>query len=174
MHDDRLRPGLDRRPCDLDMVARRLVPSEPNLDGDRDLHRAAHGLDDAGDAPGLARERGAEPLAREVVDGAAEVHVDEIRATRLGECRGPRHLLRVRARELHRERGLIGRATNQRELRPAFLLEAAGDHHLGHEDARAVLDAEAAEGQVRALRHGSDDDGARRSAGKLTSSTMEV
>ena len=57
---------------------------------------------------GWRAERGAKAFAREVIDRAAEVHVHEIRTARFDERRGPRHLVRVVAGELHAEEGLVG------------------------------------------------------------------
>ena len=94
-----------------------------------------------------------------MIDRAAEVHVDEIRAARFDERGGPAHLLRVGARELHGEARLVRRPPDQRELRPALLLEPPGYRHLAHRDARAELDAEPPVRQVRALRHGAHDHG---------------
>jgi hypothetical protein len=44
-------------------------------------HRLLHGFDDAADAPGLAAEGGADAFAREVIDRAAAIQIDEIDAS---------------------------------------------------------------------------------------------
>jgi hypothetical protein len=95
-----------------------------------------------------------------VIDGTAEIDVDEVGAARFGQRGGPRHLLRLVARELHPEAGLAGGPPDQRELAPPALLQAARHDHFAHEDARAELHAQAPVGQVRSLGHRRRDDGA--------------
>ena len=116
-------------------------------------HRLLHRFDDAADAGGLAAERGADALVREVIDRAAAVQVDEIGAARFDERRGPAELLGIGAGQLHAEERLALELANQRELALAALLEPPRHRHLADRDARAELDAQAAVGKVRALRH---------------------
>ena len=113
---------------------------------------------------GLAAERGAEAHAREVIDRAAEVEVDEVRAARFDERGGPRHLVGLVAGELHAEARLVRRAADQREFAAPPLLQPPRDDHLADEHAGPELDAEPAVGQVRALRHRRHDEGAGRAA----------
>ena len=110
-------------------------------------------FDDAADAGGLAAERGADALAREVIDRAAAVQVDEIDAARLDQRGGPAELLGIGAGQLHAEERLALELPDQRELALAALFEPARHGHLADRDARAELDAQAAVGKVRALRH---------------------
>ena len=112
-------------------------------------------------AIGLAAERRAEAHAREVIDRAAEIEIDEIGAARFDERRGPRHLVRLVAGELHAEARLVRRAADQRELAAPALLQPPRDDHLADEHARAELDAQPPVRQIRALRHRRHDDRAR-------------
>ena len=77
---------------------------------------APHRLDDAAHARRLAAERGAEAHAGEVIDRAAEIEIDEVRAACFDERRGPRHFLRLVAGELDAEARLFRRAADEREL----------------------------------------------------------
>ena len=77
----------------LQVVAILVVPSEADLRGDGDASDGPlHRLDEAADAIGMPSDRRAESLSREVIDRAAEVDVDEIRAAGLDQRRRPRRL----------------------------------------------------------------------------------
>ena len=106
-------------------------------------HGLLHRFDDAADARGLAAERGADALAREVIDRAAAIEVDEIRAARFDERRRPADLLRIGAGQLHAEERLALELANQRELALAALFQPPRHGHLADRDARAKLDAQA-------------------------------
>ena len=59
-----------------------------------------------------------------------------------------------------REARFVRRAADQRELTLPALFQPARDHHLADEHPGAELDAQAAVGKVRALRHRRHDEGA--------------
>ena len=79
----------------------------------------------------------AEALAREEIDGAAEIDVDQICPTRLHELGGPAHLVGIVARQLHAEERFGRRAPDQCELSATALLQATGEGHLAHRDSGA-------------------------------------
>src|SRR4029079_19179759 len=91
------------RAREVEVVALVGLPSKTNLDRDGDLHGRPHRFAVAAHAIWLTRERGAQAFAREMVDGTAEIEIDEIRAARFDERRGPRELIGTVASELDAE-----------------------------------------------------------------------
>ncbi len=76
----------------------------------------------------------------------------------LDEHRGPRHLVRLVAGELHAEARFVRRASNQGKLAAPPLLEAPRHHHFADQYSRAELDTQASKRKVRPFRHGGQDD----------------
>ena len=134
------------------------VPAEADLDGHRHRDGRSHGLDDAADAARLASERRAETHAREVIDRAPEIQIDEVGTAGFHQRGRPRHLVRLVAGQLDAETGLAGGTPNEGELAAPPLLEAAGHDHFTDQDARAEFDAQLPVGEIRPFGHRREDD----------------
>lgn len=128
-------------------------PSEADLHRHRHLDRGLHRLHDLAHPRRLAAERRAEAHAGEVIDGAAEIDVDEVRPARFHQRRRPRHLLRLVAGELYGKHRLVGRPSDERKLSAFALFEPTSHHHFADKDAGAQFHAELAVGKVGAFGH---------------------
>jgi len=138
----------------LDVVAVHVVPAEADLDGDRYVAESAlHGLHDPTNPARLSGGRGANALAREKVDRAAQVDVNEVCAPLLHEGGRPGHLFWVRPGKLDAEARFVRRAPYQGVLAAPALLQPPRQRHLAHGDSGAHLNGKPAVGKVRALGH---------------------
>ncbi len=148
-------PTCFGRACNIHGVSLVFIPAEPNLDGHRQGARTLlHGRDEPFDASGLPEQGRAQSPTREFVDGAAEVEIDEVRASRRDKGRTPPELVGRASGELHAEAALVGRALDEGELGASPPLEAADDRHLAHRDRGSKGLAEASIGEVASLGHG--------------------
>src|SRR5581483_6122169 len=82
---------------------------------------------------------------RHLADGAAEVHVDDVRARRLDHPRRLRHRRGLGAEDLDRERMLVGGDAQVAERPLVPVLDPGGGHHLRADEPRAETPALAAE-----------------------------
>ena len=175
MHGQRIRAAVGDRPRLVEHVAPPFVPAEANFGGHgHRANRLLHRLHQPALPAGLPAERRANPLVREVVDRAAAVEINEIGAARRRERGRPGQFLAVGASQLDAEAGLTVEAPNQRELALTPLLQAPRHRHLADGDPRAELHAQAAVGQVRALRHRSHHQSAVEAGEKCGHQTMIV
>ena len=160
VHEQGVGSGVDDRLRLLQIIAAFIVPTETDLGGDGDLHRALHGLDQAAHPIRLPSDGGAKALAGEVIDRTAKVDVDEVGPFRFHERSGPRHFFGVRAGKLHAETRFAGESADERKLGVAALLQSPRDRHLAHRDDCAQLHAQLTVREVRSFRHRRHDHGA--------------
>ena len=98
---------------------------------------------------------------RHLADGAAEVHVDDVRPGRLDDARRLGHRGRLGAEDLDRERVLVGGDPQIAERPLVSVLDARAGDHLRADEPGAVAAALAAKRLDADARHRREDDPGR-------------
>lgn len=130
MHPDGIRAGaLDAG----DKRAKRhlgilIIDADAALDGDRDRHGLLHRRHAFGDQRRLLHQAGPKGAGLHPVRGAADIHVDLVIAESFGDPRRLRHLRRIVAAKLQRDRMLRGVMAEQPV--PIAPQDCIGDDHF--------------------------------------------
>ena len=141
--------GLLRHTGEFDAVDAFLVPSLAEFDGNGDVHGLDDRFDDARGERQVAHERRAVAVAGDLRSRTAHVDVDDVAAGFFErDARALRHGLRFVAEDLRGGRMLVRRKLEQTRRFPVLIAQRLGRDHLGHGQSRAVLAADAAEGEV--------------------------
>ncbi len=108
MERQRRRARLDEPRPDLETRTRAVLDAAPHLHRDRHVDRACDRGDDAARELRILHQVRARARLRHLLDGTAEVHVDDVRAGGHDHPRCLGHLRGIRAEDLDRERMLVG------------------------------------------------------------------
>ena len=161
MEGQRRRARLDEPRPDLEARARAVLGAAAHLHRDRQRRGRRDGRDDARGVIRVVEQRRAGAGLRHLLDRAAEVDVDDVRARGLDRARGLGHRDRVGAEDLDRERMLVGGDAQIAERPLVAVLDAGHRHHLGADEPGAVAASLAAEGLHADARHRREHEAAR-------------
>ena len=158
MERQRRRSRLDEPRPELEARARAVLDAAPHLHRDRDVDRARDRGDDPHRELRILHQMRAGAGLRHLADGAAEVHVDDVRARRTRPSAPPPPSSRLRAEDLDRERMLVGRDAQIAERPLVAVPDPGGRDHLRAHEPRAEAAALAAEGLDRDAGHRREHD----------------
>ena len=150
--------GLDEPRPELERAARAVVDAAPHLHAHRHVDRVRDGLGDPARERLVLEQVRARAGLRHLADGAAEVHVDDVRAGGHDHPRRLCHRARVGAEDLDRERMLVGGHPQVAERLLVPVLDPGAGDHLRADEAGPVAAALAPERLHRDARHGCEDD----------------
>ena len=139
-------PDCDEPRADDEAGARPVLDAAAHLHRDRQRRRARDRLDEPAGVIGIVEERGAGAGLRHLLDRAAEVHVDDVRACGLDHAGRLGHRHRVGAEDLDRERMLVGAHPQVAERPLVPVLDPGHRDHLRADEAGPVAAALAAKG----------------------------
>ena len=154
MNRDRRGAGIFHPPREIGGVDLVGIPSRAHLDGDGNLHRARHRPDDIGGVRRFAHQAAPGVVLRDLRHRASHVDVDDVGADAFDDLRGRRHLFRIAAEDLNRDRPLFFGVLRvfERAIDPAH--QPLGAHHLADDQTAPALPLhETAECRVRHARH---------------------
>ena len=147
--------GILHAAREVGRVAQGVVPARAHLDRDRNANGAGHGANHRGRVFGLAHQAAAGIVLGDLRHRAAHVDVDDVGAHALDDLCRRRHLVRVAAEHLDRDRALLFGVLGVFKRAIDAADEPLGRHHLGHDQtAAAVPFHETAERRVGHARHG--------------------
>ena len=157
---ERRRARLDEPRPDVEAHPRAVLDAAPHLHRDRQRGRRRDRVDQPARMVGIVEQRGARAGLRHLLDRAAEVHVDDVRAGRLDHPGRLGHRRRVGAEDLDRERVLV-RADPEVPERPLVpVLDPGHRDHLRADEPGAVAAALAAKCLHADARHRRQDQAA--------------
>ena len=137
---------------------RAVLDASPHLHRYRQRRRPGDCLDEPAGVIGVVEQRRARTGLRHLLDGAAEVDVDDVRARGLDHPRGLGHRGRVRAEDLDRQRVLVRAHAQVAEGLLVPVPDPGHRDHLRAHEAGPVPAALPAKGLHRDARHRRQDD----------------
>ncbi len=147
------RQGLDTGPLgelrDVHAVAVVRIPAGADLQGNRDSDSRHHRLEYAADQDLVAQQRGTGRHLADLARRAAHVDIDDGRAMRHVDLRGPRHGGRIRTQDLYRHRGRFPRMVEPPHGLARGPQAGVRGHHFGYGKGRAQTAAELTERAIR-------------------------
>ena len=127
--------GLDQAWADVEARPGAVRDAAAHLHGDGQRDRTGDGLDQPAGVIGVVEQRGARAGLGDLLDRAAEVHVDDVGAGRLDDPGGLGHGDRVRPEDLDRQRALVRADPQVPEGALVAVLDPGDRDHLGADEA---------------------------------------
>ena len=128
------RAGIDQPRPHRQARARAVLEPAPQLDGHRHRNGRRHGLDDSAGPIGLVEKCRPGSGLCHLLDRAAEVDIDDVRAGFLDHRGGIRHHSRIGAEDLHRQGALVGRDAQIAQSALVSVLQTGARDHLGADE----------------------------------------
>ena len=142
-------------PRDRDGITHLLAPSAADLARHRQVRAAGNAANDVPNEIEIAQAARAAVSPNDLLDGAAEVDVDELRTENVSDERGRvSHRRGIGAEDLDTDRTLIAAKAQLVDGRRVLATNPFRREELGDDDVRAKSTAEASEGRFRHTSHG--------------------